>query len=47
MMYMMVVMTVDWVRQLPDKDEMNRKIAMIKKFGSPNVFTEFQPQYGR
>ena len=31
-----------WVQQLPEP-ERSRKIAMIKKYGSPNVFSEFQP----
>jgi hypothetical protein len=31
-----------WVNALP-KSERERKIAMIQKYGSPNVFSEFQP----
>ncbi len=33
-----------WVYKLPEP-ERSEKIAMIKKYGSPNVFDQFQPQY--
>jgi hypothetical protein len=32
-----------WVESLPE-DEKERKKKMIKLYGSPNVFTEFNPQ---
>lgn len=32
----------DWVEGLPEPLK-SEKIAMIKKYGSPNVFSQFQP----
>ena len=32
----------DWVQHLPEP-ERSEKIAYIKQYGSPNVFTQFQP----
>lgn len=33
-----------WINTLPEPLR-EEKIAMIEKYGSPNVFTQFQPQY--
>ncbi len=34
----------DWVKGLPER-ERKAKREMIEKYGSPNVFSQFDPQY--